>query len=83
MARVSIAGSFCASFAGDVTELDMAADNLLQLIRALDTRFPGLGAFIEAEAAIAVDGILMTDWTTALGPDAQVMLVPRIAGGQV
>jgi molybdopterin converting factor small subunit len=31
---------------------------------------------------MAVDGVFTHDWATALTPASEVLLVPRIAGGQ-
>ena len=82
MARVTISGSFCAEFLGEVSALDLPATSPFHLLRLLDGQFPGLGEHLEARAALAVDGVLVSDWTQALLPDAEVLLLPRVAGGQ-
>ena len=52
---------------------------------ATEPRWPRIsGTFGEdaaLRAAFAVDGIMQTDWSAPLAPDAQVMVFPRVAGG--
>ena len=64
-----------------VGELEIEAASIFQLVRALDRMSPGFAAFIEKKVAIAVDGEVSPDWTTALTTCSQVALIPRIAGG--
>jgi molybdopterin converting factor small subunit len=81
MARVTFSGSFCAEFIGDLVALDLPATSLFHLLRLLDAQYPGLGAHLEARAAVAMNGVLVSDWTQAMAPDAEVLLLPRVAGG--
>jgi molybdopterin converting factor small subunit len=62
-------------------ELEIAATDVFDLVRRLDASHPGLRDYIETHVSIAVDGVLVSDWSTPLGPDSEVMLVPHIAGG--
>jgi len=66
--------SLCAAFTGGQEEAVLEARSVLDLVRVLDARFPGLGELL-------VDGEIVRDWTVALRPDSEVFLVPRIAGG--
>jgi molybdopterin converting factor small subunit len=73
--------SLCAAFTGGQEEAVLEARSVLDLVRVLDARFPGLGELLESRASLAVDGEIVRDWTVALRPDSEVFLVPRIAGG--
>ena len=72
---------FAEQFFGGAALLDVPAGNLFALIDALDRLGPGFGEEAGMMAAFAVDGVLQADWSAALGPEAEVMLFPRVAGG--
>ena len=82
MAKVTFVTSICDAFTQGQDQVDLAAGNVFQLVRALDARFPGLGKFVETRASIAVDGEVIHDWTQALSETSEVLLFPRIAGGR-
>jgi molybdopterin converting factor small subunit len=82
MAHVVTTTSDLADFTGGVTEFDLAADNVGQLLQAMDARFPGLGEFVQRRMALAIDGEIHHDaFAEPLRPDAEVCLIPRIGGG--
>ena len=62
--------------------IEVQATNLFGLVRELDARFPGIGRFIETSASIAVDGEAIHAWTRALTNESEVVLFPKIAGGE-
>lgn len=67
--------------AGEQT-VDVAADDVRQLIRALDARFPGLGAALGDDTAVAIDGEIVNDpLLEAVEADSEVDFLPRISGG--
>lgn len=72
---------FAGQFFGGAQELDVEAANLFALVDALERVGPGFGEEAAMKAAFAVDGVMQTDWSALLGPDSQVMLFPRVAGG--
>ncbi len=81
MAHV-VLGSECAAFTGGATEFDIEGATVRQLIANLDARFPGLGAFADRRMAVAIDGEIHQDaWFSPIGPDAEVVLIPKIGGG--
>jgi len=61
--------------------LDIPAGTVFALVRALDAIGPGFAAKAESRVAFAVDGLLVTDWSTPLTAQSEVLLVPRVAGG--
>ena len=81
MAHV-IVGSDCWPLTGGVASLEVEARTVRGLIEALDARFPGLGLFIDARMAFAIDGVIHQDaWFAVLEPDSKVVLIPKIGGG--
>ncbi len=81
MARVIVPTSFCDSYTQGQNALEIDAANVMQLVGELDRRFPGFGAFIEQRVSVVVDSVMTQNWTSALKPGSEVVLVPRIAGG--
>ena len=70
-----------ASIAGGVDEVVIDAPRVAELLRELVARYPALGGRL-GEMAVAVDGDIYNDPDyVPLGPDSEVYLVPRIAGG--
>lgn len=81
MALVVVTAPLNGEFPGGAREFELAANSVFELVRKLDVLSPGLAEFIEGKVSIAVDGELIGDWSTALTPASEVMLVPHIAGG--
>jgi len=82
VAHVILSSALCRPFTGDIEEIDVEAANIRQMIRSLDARFPGFGAFIDQRMAIAINGtIYQNAWGQPLAEDSEVYLIPRIAGG--
>jgi molybdopterin synthase sulfur carrier subunit len=82
MARVSSSASEVRALTGGIERFDVDADSVRALIAALEQRFPGLGELVSSRMAIAIDGEIHQDaLAEPLAPDAEVVLIPRIAGG--
>ncbi len=80
MARVTLIGPL-RTLAGIAT-LEIEAHNIRSLLAALAERVPALAAEIDAGVAVAVDGQIFQDaLLQPLAPDADVHLLPQIAGG--
>ena len=86
MARVVFWGSLKAQTGGDIVH-DIAADNIRQLLDAVQDRFPALGDSAggrppDSQFTISIDGMLYNDdWFQPIAPDSEVYILPRIAGG--
>ncbi len=81
MARVVLTGNL-RQFTGGETEVELEAGNVRQLFRALGARYPNLKPHLEAGLAVAIDGQIYQDaWLEPIPPDAEVHLLPQIAGG--
>ncbi len=82
MARVSSTASAVRDLTGGIERFDVDADSVRALFATLELRFPGLGELVSAQMAIAIDGEIHQDaLAELLAPDAEVVLIPRIAGG--
>ncbi len=81
MARVVLSGNL-RKFTGGETEVEVEAGNVRQLFRALGERDPDFKPHLEAGLAVAIDGQIYQDaWLEPIPPDAEVHLLPQIAGG--
>ena len=68
--------------AGGVSEIEVEARDVRQLLRALARRYPELAPHLESGYAIAIDGEIFQDaWFAPVRPDSEVHLVPAIRGG--
>ncbi len=72
---------FADQFFGGAQVLEVEAGNLFGLIEALDKLGPGFGDNASIRVAFAVDGMMQADWSAPLAPGAEVMVLPRVAGG--
>lgn len=81
MARVIMTTALCDLFTKGQEKFDIDAPNVMQLVRALDRLFPGIGEHIETRITIAVDSQMIRDWSKPLTAESEVFLIPRIAGG--
>ncbi len=82
MPVLRVASPFCDAFTGGAREFEVEGETVRAAIRALDARYPGLADFLQARAAVAIDGIIhQRGWMQPIGPDSDVVLLPRIGGG--
>lgn len=82
MARVVSISARVKGFTGGLGEFDIEAASVRRLIAELDCRYPGLGAHVEANMAIAIDGEIHQDALAApIAPDAEIVLIPKLSGG--
>lgn len=81
MVSVTLWGSIAA--AADGTEMvDVEARDIRELFRKLGERYPGLEPLIDNGIAVAIDGEIYRDnWSKELPEDAEIFLLPRLAGG--
>jgi len=82
MARVLSAVEEVRAFTGSVEAIEVQARTVGGLIAELERRFPGLGTHVQQRMAIAIDGEIHQDaLAEPIGPDSEVVLIPRIGGG--
>jgi len=81
MVEVTLWASLGAA-AGGKEKLDIEARNIRELFRKLAEQHPGLEPYIKQGIAVSIDGVIYRDtWSKELPEDAEVFLLPRIAGG--
>jgi sulfur-carrier protein len=81
-ARVVFTTGFSRRYTGGVTEFAIEAKNLRGVIKEMDRRFPGLGATLEEETTVAIDGELFEiDFLAPVKAGAEVFFIPKIEGG--
>ena len=81
MARIVVMPPFERQFFGGKDRLELEAANLFDLIRKLDELAPGFAEIAHARATFAIDGVVAPDWSASLAGAAEVILLPRVAGG--
>ncbi|MCY3598062.1 MAG: MoaD/ThiS family protein [Rhodospirillales bacterium] len=81
MARVVFTGNF-RHLVGDDSEADIPASNVRDLLNRLGERYPALAPHLDEGIAVAIDGEIHQDALfSPVGPDSEVYLMPKIAGG--
>ena len=81
MARVVLNGNL-KQFSGGQSEFDLEATNVRQLFVELGARYPALAPHLEEGIAVAIDGEIFQDaWFATIGPNSEVHVIPKIAGG--
>ena len=81
MARVVFTGNF-RRFTGGDAEAEVRASNVRDLLARLGERYPALAQHLDDGVAIAIDGEIHQDALfSPIGPDSEVHLMPKIAGG--
>ena len=81
MVRVAIWGSLRAA-TGGLAEVEIDAGNLREVLDRLAEAYPGIQPQIDRGVSVSIDGLIYNDsWFTPVGPDSEVVLLPRIVGG--
>lgn len=81
MVKVAIWGSLRSAVGGHA-EVEVDAGNLRELLDQLAESYPGIRPQIDRGVSISIDGLIYNDsWFTAITPDSEVVLLPRIIGG--
>jgi hypothetical protein len=69
-------------FTGNVTELEVAANNFRRLILELTTASPDLGHQIDQGMGVAIGGeIFQNPYLVLLNRESEIYLIPKIGGG--
>ncbi len=81
MVTVNLWGSLKA-LAGGRDSIDVEAQTIRQMFRALGEQEPGLVPVLETGITVAIDGqIYRDDWFKEVDDDSEVYLLPRMEGG--
>ena len=61
---------------------EIEAHNVRGVIKAMETQFPGIGEFLEAETMVAIDGELFEDGLYQPLPDGcELFFLPKLEAG--
>ena len=67
---------------GGETRFELEARNLRGVIRQMDERYPGIGAFLEEETTVAIDGEIQEHADYQVLPDGtEVFFLPKLEAG--
>ena len=81
MARVHFTGNIRQYTSGE-DAVTLPATSVRHLFKLLAARYPGIAPHLEDGMAVAIDGqIYQETLFQEIGPDAEVYLMPQIAGG--
>jgi molybdopterin synthase sulfur carrier subunit len=79
--RIVVMPPFDRAFFGS-DRLELSADTLFGLVDKLDALAPGFGELAAIRAAFAIDGVYTPDWSSPLAGAREVILLPRVGGGE-
>jgi molybdopterin synthase sulfur carrier subunit len=79
--EVNLWGSLAAS-TGGADKLNIEAKDIRELLRKLAEQYPGVEPYLAQGIAVSINGVIYRDnWTKELPQDAEIFLLPRLAGG--
>ena len=82
-ARITLSSGFSRRYTGGVREFEVAARNLRGVIKALDKLYPGLGAHLEEETTVAIDGEIHDQpaYFQKIRQGCEIFFIPKLEGG--
>jgi molybdopterin converting factor small subunit len=81
VAKVVLNGNL-KQFSDGQTDFELDVKDVRQLFAQLGARFPELAPHLEEGIAVAIDGEIFQDALfAAIGPESEVHVIPKIAGG--
>ena len=82
MATISTTDQHLIALTGGRSSVEVPDGPLRRALQALDAVHPGVLDHVETSMAVAIDGVIHHDaWLESIGPDSEVVLIPRISGG--
>ncbi len=82
MAKVVLQREVARDFAAGETEFEIRADDVRQLIKQLELKFPGIGDRLRERTAVAIDGEIFQDpLLQPIHENSEVYFLPMIEGG--
>lgn len=82
MAKVVLQREVARDFSNGETEHEILADDVRQLIKQLELKFPGIGDRLRERTAIAIDGEIFQDpLLQPIQENSEVYFLPMIEGG--
>ncbi len=82
MAKVVLQTEVARDFTDGQSEIEIMADDVRQLIRRLDQKFPGIANRLSERTAVAIDGEIFQDpFLQPIRENSEVYFLPMIEGG--
>ena len=82
MAKVVLPIEVARAFADGVTEHQVEAGDIRQIVKTLEHTFPGISDRLKTGLAVAIDGEIFQDWfLQEVDRDSEVYFLPAIEGG--
>ena len=82
MAKVVLQREVARDFTAGETEFEIRADDVRQLIKQLELKFPGIGDRLRERTAVAIDGEIFQDpLLQPIHENSEVYFLPMIEGG--
>lgn len=79
--QVGLSGPLRAAADGEES-ISIEAETIRELLNRLQDRYPAMKQHMELGIAVSINGTIYRDnWSTKIPEDAEVYLLPRIAGG--
>lgn len=81
MPKVKLWGTLKAATGGE-TELEVEAATINEVLLRLGEAYPNLQPYLDRGVSVSVDGVIYAeDRFQPVGPDSEVFILPRMAGG--
>lgn len=82
MVKVVLTSGTAQQFTDGQTAVHVTANNVRQMVQALEAGFPGLGTAIQQTMSVAIDGVILPDpFLEAVNEDSEIFILPKIGGG--
>ena len=82
MVSVCLSSGTAQQYTNGLTEIMVDASNVRQMVRALEAKYPGLGAEIQTTMSVAIDGTILPDpFLEEVNDSSEVYILPKIGGG--
>lgn len=79
--QVNLNGALRSS-AGEAASINIEAATIRELLTKLVERYPQMSEHVDRGIAVAINGVIYRDdWAQPIPENAEVFLMPRIAGG--
>ena len=82
MVKIGLSSGTAQQYTDGQTEVHVEAKNVRQMIKALETKYPGLGTEIETAMSVAIDGTILPDpFLEEVTDQSEIYVLPKIGGG--
>jgi molybdopterin synthase sulfur carrier subunit len=81
--HIVFSDGFSHQYTNGEKEFDLEVRNFRGIIKQLDDRFPGLGAHLEEETSVAIDGQIHenTAYFQQIRDGSEIFFIPKLEGG--